>query len=306
MTSAVRGPVLLLALLGAGLLPVPADAAQTKDAGSEGPKPEPLWPDGAPGALGTKPQDVPTLTAYLPDPAKATGAAVVICPGGGYGTLAMNHEGHDVAHWLNSIGVAGLLLKYRHAPYRHPVPLQDAQRALRTARHRAKEWHLDPQRVGILGFSAGGHLASTAGTHFDAGKPDAADPIERQSCRPDFMVLVYPVISFTTKFAHTGSRNNLLGKEPSPELVKSLSNETQVTPQTPPTFLVHTSEDRGVPPENSVLFYLALREAKVPAEMHIFEKGPHGFGLAPKDPVLSEWPRLCAAWLGKRGLLKKD
>jgi acetyl esterase/lipase len=292
-----RGPVLLLALFGLGLAVASARA--------EDPKPEPLWPDGAPGALGTKPEDVPTLTAFLADPAKATGAAIVICPGGGYGTLAINHEGYDVARWLNSIGVAGLLLKYRHAPYRHPIPLQDAQRALRTARHRAKDWHLDPHRVGILGFSAGGHLASTAGTHFDAGNPDAADPIERQSSRPDFQVLVYPVISFTTKFTHGGSLRNLLGKDPRADLVKNLSNETQVSAQTPPTFLVHTSEDLGVPPENSVLFYLALQAAKVPAEMHIFEKGPHGFGLGLTDPVLAEWPKLCAAWLKKRGVLKK-
>lgn len=271
----------------------------------DAPKAEPLWPNGAPGAMGTKDADIPTLTVYLPAADKATGAAVVICPGGGYGTLAMNHEGHDVARWLNSIGVAGVLLKYRHAPYRHPVPLQDAQRALRTTRHRANDWGVDPNRVGILGFSAGGHLASTAGTQFDAGRADDPDPVERLSCRPDFLVLVYPVISFTTKHAHRGSRDNLLGKDADPKVVESLSNEKRVTPQTPPTFLVHTTEDRGVPPENSVLFYLALREAGVPAELHIYEKGRHGLGLAPKDPALSSWPERCAAWLRVRGLLEK-
>ena len=274
-------------------------------AADEAPKPEPLWPQGAPGAQGATEKDVPTLTVYLPAREKATGAAIVICPGGGYGGHAMNHEGHDVARWLNSIGVAGIILKYRLAPYRHPVPLQDAQRALRTVRSRAKEWGVDPQRVGILGFSAGGHLASTAATHFDAGKSDADDLVERLSCRPDFAVLCYPVISLHTSYVHAGSRDNLLGKKADPELVKSLSNETQVTPQTPPTFLVHTSEDRGVPPENSVLFYMALRAAKVPAELHIYEKGKHGLGLGGGDRAFSTWPDRLADWLRARGVLAK-
>lgn len=295
MRPALRSFLVSLALIG-----VPCAAAAENP-----PKPEPLWPKGAPDAKGTAEQDVPTLTIYLPPTEKATGAAIVICPGGGYGAHAMNHEGHDVARWLNSIGVAGIILKYRLAPYRHPVPLQDAQRALRTARFRANELGIDPNRVGILGFSAGGHLASTAATHFDAGKPDAADPIEQQSSRPDFAVLCYPVISLHTKYVHAGSRDNLLGKNADPELVQSLSSETQVTPQTPPTFLAHTTEDRGVPPENSVLFYMALRAAKVPAELHIYEKGQHGFGLAPKDPVLSTWPDRLVAWMNGRGYLKK-
>jgi len=251
------------------------------------PKVELLWPGGAPGARGDTDADKPSLTIWLPPADKATGAAVVICPGGGYGHLAVGHEGSDVAAWLNSFGVAGFMLKYRHAPkYRHPAPLQDAQRAIRTVRARAKDFGVDPARIGILGFSAGGHLASTAGTHFDGGKPAADDPIERASCRPDFMVLVYPVISFTTKYAHRGSRNNLLGTNPPKALVESLSNELQVTAKTPPAFLIHAGGDRGVPAENSVLFYLALRKHRVKAELHIYQQGGHGFGLAPRDPVL--------------------
>ena len=283
-----------------------------------------LWPDGAPGALGNEERDKPSLTIWLPRADKANGAAVVICPGGGYGHLAVDHEGRQVAEWLNSLGVAAFMLQYRLAPaYHHPAMLQDAQRAIRTVRHWATnpqshianpkskiqnpKWNVDPNRIGIMGFSAGGHLASTAGTHFDAGKTDAKDPIERVSCRPDFMVLVYPVISLNTKYAHGGSRSNLLGKNPDPALVESLSNETQVTSQTPPAFLIHTTGDTGVPAENSILFYLALREVKVPAEMHIYERGKHGFGMAQGkqyDPVLSTWPDRCAAWMKVRGLLE--
>ncbi len=265
-----------------------------------------LWPDGAPGATGDTEADKPSLTIWLPPADKATGAAIVICPGGGYGGLAVGHEGKDVAAWLNSFGVAGFMLKYRHAPkYRHPSPLLDAQRALRTVRSRAKEFALDPARIGILGFSAGGHLASTAATHFDDGDPKAKDPIDQASCRPDFAVLVYPVISLTTKYTHQGSKNNLLGKDPDPQLVKSLSNELQVTPKTPPTFLMHTSGDTGVPAENSILFYMALREHKVKAELHVYQDGGHGFGLAPNDPVLSTWPARCEAWLRANGWLSR-
>jgi acetyl esterase/lipase len=269
------------------------------------PKVELLWPEGAPGAVGNEEADKPSLTIWLPPADKATGAAVVICPGGAYGFLAVGHEGKDVAAWLNSFGVAGFMLKYRHAPkYRHPAPLADAQRAIRTVRARANEFGLDPARIGILGFSAGGHLASTAATHFDDGIAEAKDPIERVSCRPDFGVLVYPVISLTTKYTHVGSRNNLLGPKPDAALVESLSNEKQVTPKTPPTFLMHTSGDTGVPAENSVLFYLALREHKVKAELHIYQNGGHGFGLAPNDPVLSTWPGRCEAWMRANGWLK--
>jgi len=266
----------------------------------------PLWADAAPGSIGDKAPYEPSLTLWLPPAEKATGAAVVICPGGGYGGLAVGHEGKDVGLWLNSLGVAGFMLRYRHAPhYRHPHPLMDAQRAVRTVRARAKEWRVDPARIGILGFSAGGHLASTAITQFDAGDPKAADPIDKVSCRPDFAVLVYPVISFTAPCTHRGSRGNLLGdRVKDAELVRSLSNELQVTKQTPPTFLMHGGEDRGVPAENSLLFIQALRKAGVPAELHLYEKGGHGFGLAPKDPILSTWPNRCADWMHTRKLLK--
>jgi acetyl esterase/lipase len=270
------------------------------------PKTELLWPAGAPGAVGETDADKPSITVWLPEAEKAGGCAVVVCPGGGYGALAMDHEGRQVAAWLNSHGVTAFVLKYRLAPrYRHPAPLSDAQRALRTVRARAEEWKIDPKRVGILGFSAGGHLASSAGTHFDDGKADGADPIDRQSSRPDFMVLCYPVITFEPPYAHMGSRNNLLGKDAEASLVQLFCNEKQVTARTPPTFLFHTTEDTAVPPENSILFYTALRKAKVPCELHIYEKGRHGVGLAPKDPVLSSWPDRAAAWLNQRGYLKK-
>jgi len=266
----------------------------------------PLWPEGAPGAVGREDADKPSLTPYVPPAERANGTAVVICPGGGYGFLALDHEGRQVAQWLYNRGVTAFVLKYRIAPrYHHPAPLQDVQRALRLVRSRAKEWNVDPRRIGIMGFSAGGHLASTAGTHFDSGKADAEDAIERASCRPDFMILCYPVISFTEPSTHVGSRTNLLGKNPDPKLVESLSNEKQVTPQTPPTFLFHTNEDKGVPAENSVLFYLALRRAGVPAELHIYEKGQHGVGLASGAPVLSTWPERLEGWLTVRGLLKR-
>jgi acetyl esterase/lipase len=268
------------------------------------PKPEPLWPDGAPGALGTQDEDIPTLAAYPAPAARAAGTAVIVCPGGGYQHLAMDHEGDQVARWLNSIGVTAFVLKYRLGPkYHHPVELGDAQRAIRTVRTKAADYHVRPDRIGIMGFSAGGHLASTAGTHFDAGKTDAADAIDRAPSRPDFLVLGYPVISFTTA-AHRGSARNLLGDNPDPKLVELLSNELQVTPQTPPTFLFHTTADATVPVENSVMFYLALRKAGVPAEMHLYEQGPHGVGLAPTDEALSSWPARLADWLRVRGLLK--
>ncbi len=274
-------------------------------AATDEPRLELLWPNGAPGAVGDDEKDRPSITVYLPAADKSNGAAVVVCPGGGYGALAVDHEGKQVAEWLNANGIAAFVLRYRIAPrYKHPAPIQDAQRAIRTVRTRAAAWHVDPARIGILGFSAGGHLTSTAGTHFDAGNKDAADPIDRVSCRPDFVVLVYPVISFTTAYMHAGSRKNLLGENPDEKLVESLSNEKQVTKETPPTFLVHTNEDTGVPPENSVLFYLALRKAGVPAELHIYEKGRHGLGLGPNDPAFGTWPQHCITWLRVRGLLQ--
>lgn len=268
------------------------------------PKTELLWPGGAPGAKGEEERDKPSLTIYIADRAKANGTAVVVCPGGGYVNLAMDHEGEQIAEWLNELGISAFVLKYRLGPrYHHPVQLNDAQRAIRIVRSRAKEFGVAPDRIGIWGFSAGGHLASTAATHFDAGKAGAGNPIDRASSRPDFAILAYPVISFI-EFPHVGSRSNLLGENYDPKLAEFLSNDRQVTPETPPTFLFHTNEDSGVPPENSVLFYLALRKAEVPAELHIYEKGRHGVGLAPDDPVLSSWPDRLADWLKIRGLLE--
>lgn len=274
-----------------------------QQAASKTPPVELLWPKGAPGAVGDEAADKPTLTIHLPPADKATGTAVVICPGGGYGHLAVDHEGKQIAEWLNSMGVAGFILQYRIAPrYHHPAPLQDAQRAIRTVRARATEWKIDPTRIGMIGFSAGGHLTSTAGTHFDEGQGDSDDPIERVGCRPDFLILCYPVISFG-EFRHSGSMKNLLGEKPDPALVENLSNEKQVTAQTPPTFLFHTSDDAGVPAENSVLFYLALKKARVPAELHIYEHGRHGVGLAKDDRVLRSWPGRCADWMRAHGWL---
>jgi acetyl esterase/lipase len=272
---------------------------------AEQPKVELLWLQGAPGAKGEQPADKPTLTIFLPEQAKAVGTAVVICPGGGYGGLATDHEGRQIAQWFNQFGVAGIVLEYRHRGrgYGHPAPLQDAQRAIRTVRARAAEWKIAPDRIGIMGFSAGGHLASTAGTHFDKGDPNSADPIERVGCRPDFLVLCYPVIAFNEPYTHRGSQENLLGKNADPALVRSLSNEKQVTAETPPTFLFHTDADSGVPSENSVQFYLALRRAHVPAEMHIYRAGQHGLGLAAGVPGTSTWPDRLKDWMQVQKLL---
>jgi acetyl esterase/lipase len=260
----------------------------------------PLWPDGAPGALGNEDKDIPSLTVYLPAAEKATGAAMVICPGGGYGMLAQ-HEGKDYALWLNEHGVAGFVLKYRlgSGGYRHPIMLNDAARAVRLVRAQASEWKIDPTKVGIMGSSAGGHLASTLLTHFDSGEADASDPIERQSSRPDLGILCYPVITLGEK-THQGSKNNLLGPNPSSELVKLLSNELQVSSNTPPTFLWHTVEDRGVPADNSLLFAMALQKAGVAYDLHVYEKGRHGIGLAGGHP----WTKDCLFWLQSRGFVR--
>jgi acetyl esterase/lipase len=268
----------------------------------------PLWPDGAPGALGQQDKDIPTLTPYLPDPAKATGAAVVICPGGGYAALAP-HEGAQYARFLNEYGVAGFVLKYRlgSSGYRHPVMLQDAARAMRLVRARAGEWQLDPHRIGVMGSSAGGHLASTLVTHFDVGKPDAADPVERQSSRPDLGILCYAVITLG-QFTHQGSKQNLLGKDPSPELVRELSNELHVTKDTPPCFVWHTYEDKAVPVENSLQFAEALRRAGVPCDLHIYQKGAHGLGLGTRDwnpEKRLPWTRDCIFWLQAQGFVRQ-
>lgn len=283
----------------------PMSGAETKEDGAER-KIVLLWPEdpGAPGAKGNTPADRPTLTITLPTGAGKNRSAVVICPGGGYGNLAVLHEGAQIADWLKERGICAFMLRYRHAPgYQHPIPLGDAARAVRWVRAHAEEYGVAKDRIGIWGFSAGGHLASTLATHFDEGNPEAGDPIDRQSCRPDFAILCYPVITLKEPFVHRGSRRNLLGESADPALVESLSNETQVTERTPPTFLMHTWEDSPVPPENSILFYSALRKAKVPAELHIYEKGPHGVGLAQKDPVLSSWPERLADWLRLHGIL---
>ena len=266
-----------------------------------------LWPDGAPGAKGETANDQPKLIIHRPPSEKAVPTAVVICPGGGYGHLAMGHEGQQVADWLNSHGITAAICDYRHRGkgYGHPAPLDDAQRAIRTVRFRAAELGISADQIGILGFSAGGHLASTAATKFDEGDPQADDEVMRVGSRPDFAVLCYPVISFVAPCAHTGSRRNLLGAEASDELIREFSSELHVTAKTPPTFLFHTSEDTGVPPENSILFYQALIRAKVPAELHVFQRGGHGRGLAAEIPGTSAWPDLCASWLEANGLLKK-
>ena len=264
----------------------------------------PLWPARAPGALGDAPEDIPTLTVYMPTDTTGPMTAVIVAPGGGYRALAMNHEGRQPANFLNSLGVAAFVLKYRLGPrYHHPIELGDAQRAIRLVRSRAAEWHLAPDRIGIMGFSAGGHLASTASTHFDAGQPDASDPIDRSSSRPDFAILCYPVISLVEPWTHQGSKTNLLGSNPDPDLARSLSNETQVSARTPPTFLFHTNADTTVPVENSVAYYLALRKAGVPAELHVFKDGAHGAGLALQDPALAEWSRALAGWMRASGLI---
>lgn len=266
-----------------------------------------LWPNGAPGAVGDEPQDQPSITIYPAPADKANRLAVVICPGGGYRNLALDHEGKQIAEWVNSLGGTALVLQYRLAPrYRHPAPMQDVQRAIRTVRARAQQWKIDPNRIALIGFSAGGHLASTAATHFDSGKSDDPDEIETHSSRPDYVILCYPVIALATEYVHAGSRDNLFGPNPDRQLVEAFSNERQVTEQSPPTFLFHTTTDKSVVPENSLLFYAALRKAGVPAELHIYANGPHGVGLAQKDPALATWPGLCAHWLRGLGALQPD
>jgi len=265
----------------------------------------PLWSSGAPGAQGTADADVPAITVFLPRTMAAGTPAMIVCPGGGYGSLAANHEGRQVANFLNSLGMAAFVLRYRLGPkYHHPVELGDAQRAIRTVRAKAAEWRIDATRVGIMGFSAGGHLAMTASTIADGGSADAADPIDRVSSRPDFAVLGYPVISMTAAWTHQGSKRNLLGETPDAELASKLSGEKAVTRDTPPTFIFQTNQDTAVPAENAVHYYLALRQNGVPAEMHVFERGPHGVGLANNDPALSTWSTLLANWLRVRGVTK--
>jgi len=252
--------------------------------------------------LGISKVQTPEIAVYLPAGRHASGQAVVICPGGGYWALAYDWEGMDIARWLNSKGIAGIVLKYRLPTSKsnlipHLSPLMDAQRALRLTRFQAAGWNIDTSMIGIMGFSAGGHLASTLGTHFDYGDPDAPDPVDRISCRPDFMILIYPVISFTEPFMHTGSQKALLGNNPDPELSKYYSNELQVREDTPPTFLIHAGDDDGVPVANSLAFYQALNEKHIPAEMHIYPEGGHGFSLALGKGHLEHWTDCCIDWL---------
>ncbi|MBV8809272.1 MAG: alpha/beta hydrolase [Acidobacteriaceae bacterium] len=262
-----------------------------------------LWPEGAPGAQGETEADTPSLTLYPASDANKVPTGVVVCPGGGYVHLAMDYEGFEIAEWLNKLGISAFVLRYRLGPkYHYPVQLQDAQRAIRYVRLHAQEFGVQPDRIGIWGFSAGGHLASTVGTHFDAGDKGSRDVIEQQSSRPDFMILAYPVITMMDPYVHRGSLHALLGDDPDPRLVRLLSNELQVTRRTPPTFLFHTANDNVVPVENSIEFDEALNKAGVPAEMHIYLKGRHGVGLAADDPVLRTWPDRLADWLRVQGL----
>ena len=245
---------------------------------------------------------IPDIAVYLPTKQFATGQAVVICPGGGYVQLSIDLEGTDIARYFNSIGVAAIVLKYRLPSYNyciesHKAPLMDAQRAMRLVRFNAPKWNIDPRKIGIMGFSAGGHLASTLGTHFDYGNELSTDSVERQSCRPDFMILMYPVISFTDSVKHIGSRKALLGENPDNHLIIKYSNELQVKDDTPPAFFVHADNDEGVPVENTLLMYKALRKKKIPAELHILSEGGHGFGLALKNEHVALWTYCLKLWL---------
>lgn len=277
-----------------------------------GPAEFPLWGDTIPGPTSKDPKNVPTLTAYPAPKDKAAGTAVVVCPGGGYSGRAIDHEGKQIVEWLNARGITAFVLKYRTAnesritPPLEPGPMLDVQRAIRTVRAKAEEYGINPKRVGVWGFSAGGHLASTAATHFDAGQKDAADLIDRQSSRPDFAILAYPVVSMKEGVTHGGSRRNLLGNTPDPKKVEYYSNELQVTKDTPPTFLFHTVEDRAVLVENSRLFAEALKKNNVAgSELYVEEKGPHGVGLGQKLNPPSQWPARLERWLRGRGLLGK-
>ena len=286
----------------AAILTVSAFAQQPTVAPPAPPAPLLLWTQGAPGALGSADEDKPAITVYLPSSPNPTKTGVVVAPGGGYQHLAMEKEGFAIARWLNQQGIAAFVLRYRLGPqYHHPTELGDAQRAIRYVRAHASEYGIEKDRLGMWGFSAGGHLTATAGTQFDAGHSDAADPIDRESSRPQFLILAYPVITLMDPEAHTGSRKFLLGDNPDPALVTSMSAQTRVTADTPPTFLFTTTDDKTVPVMNSVMFYQALVKAGVPAEMHIFQHGAHGAGLAAANPDLSVWPSLLIKWMRERG-----
>lgn len=276
----------------------------------------PIWPNDIPNSIKTDEKEevvstdivriskvqIPQIEVYLPAKKIATGQAVLIFPGGGYHILAYDWEGSDFAKLLNAKGIAGIVVKYRLPSVKsqteiHQVPLQDAQRALRTVRYNAAEWNIDPDKIGILGFSAGGHLASTLGTHYNEEVYPKKDAIDNLSARPDFMTLAYPVITMGEPNTHGGSRKNLLGENPSQKMLDHFSNELQVTADTPPTFLLHATDDPGVPVENSLMFYAALRKNKVPTEMHIYPTGGHGFALGLSDPHLATWTDQWIGWL---------
>jgi acetyl esterase/lipase len=279
-----------------------------------------LWPQGIPGLVFTdsyieksttseglitrfEKTTNPMIYIFLPPREKATGTAVLICPGGGYAALAFGHEGNAIASWLNDNGIAGIILKYRLPSDlimkdKSIGPLQDAQEAMRIIRRNAVAWNIDPKKVGVIGFSAGGHLASTLSTHYADKVYDVADTI---SARPDFSLLIYPVITMDSSFTHAGSRKNLIGDKPSDEAIKSFSNELQVNEKTPPAFMVHSADDQTVPVKNSIVYYEQLVKYKIPSELHIFQKGGHGYGLGGSKDTQSAWPGLCINWLKASG-----
>jgi acetyl esterase/lipase len=301
----------------AALLPIAcllAGAEAARAAPGAEPMVIPLWPEGVPGPIAPAPPEhvedgrvvdvsVPTLTVFRPPAGKANGLGAIVCPGGGYVRLAVDKEGSELTRWLNGLGVTAFVLKYRVAPQRHPAQLRDVLRAVRLVRSRAGELGVDPHRIAVFGSSAGGHLAATAATLFDAPEGKTGAALDAISARPDFVVLQYPVITMRDPFVHAGSRHALLGDHPPAELVDRLSLEHQVTRQTPPAFLVHTQEDASVPADNSILFYQALRAAGVSAEMHLYEKGPHGFGIKPGLGPTSDWPKRCEEWMRAHGWL---
>jgi acetyl esterase/lipase len=273
----------------------------------------PLWPEGVPGLRadasaeksngrgGVTNIHQPTLTCYPAPAGKSAGTAVIICPGGAYVSLSTDKEGAEPARWFNSLGVTAFVLKYRLVEYGQPAPLRDVLRAVRIVRSRAAEFGIKPDRIGVMGFSAGGHLASCAGTLYDAPEGRTGAPLDAVGARPDFLMLIYPVITMKDPYAHAGSRRNLLGPTPTPEMIERYSTELQVSKDTPPAFLVTTFEDRTVPAENSLGFFAAMHRAGVPAELHAYEKGPHGFGLRPGYGPTSDWPKLGEQWLRLHG-----
>jgi len=318
MSSARQTAWVMLAAMMA-IVPSAAPGAQQGPPAAQAPvsrpgPPVPIWPEGVPNAIAAGGPEVvtdgrisnvhePSLTPYLAPAGARPATAVIVCPGGGYNILAADHEGRVVAEWLNSLGVSAFVLKYRLKEYGHPAPLRDVLRAVRLLRSDAPRWGIAPDRIGVLGFSAGGHLAASAGTLFGEADGRTGAPLDAVSARPDFMVLVYPVIRLIGPDAHTGSGKSLLGATATPEMLERFSLDTRVTKETPPAFLVHGGTDTAVPPENSVLFYLALRRAGVPAEMHLYREGAHGIGLRPGYGPISDWPARCAEWMAARGLL---